>query len=62
MLPDLTPSNAFDDYRFISNTFKVCYLFDTSRANMSVDIPLLRTALLSLLDSTFQGRILSGEK
>jgi len=62
VLPDPTPGNSFDDFRTIRNTFKVSYGFDTSRAGLSVDIPLLRVALLSWLDPTLQGRILSGEK
>lgn len=62
VLPDPTPSNAFDDYRVIRNSFKLSYRFDTSRAEASVDIPLLRTALLALVDTTLQGRIISGEK
>lgn len=62
-LPDPTPSNVFDDYRVIRNVFGLSYVFDTnSRANTSVDIPLLRTALLALVDSTLQGRIIAGEK
>jgi hypothetical protein len=62
VLPDPTPSNSFDDYRVIKNTFKVTYKFDSTRAELSVDIPRLRTALLALLDTTFQGRVISGEK
>lgn len=62
VLPDPTPSDAFDAYRVIRNSFEVTYRFDSSRAEASVDIPLLRTALLAWLDSTLQGRIISGEK
>jgi uncharacterized protein (DUF2236 family) len=62
-LTDPTPSNVFDDYRDIRNTFGVSYGFDPqTRAEASVDIPRLRTALLSLVDTTFQGRLISGEK
>ena len=61
-VPDPTPSNVFDDYREIKNSFSLSYSFDTTRAEASVDIPLLRTALLALVDSTFQGRLISGEK
>jgi hypothetical protein len=60
-LPDPTPSNAFDAFRAVSNTFGVVYLFDPTRAGMLVDLPLLREALLDLLDSTFQSRIWGGE-
>jgi len=62
-LPDPTPANVFDDYREVRNSFGISYGFDTnSRAESSVDIPLLRTALLSFVDSTLQGRIIAGEK
>jgi len=61
-LPDPTPLNSFDDFRLIRNSFEIAYRFDVSRANLSVDMPLLRTALLAWLDPTLQGRILSGEK
>jgi hypothetical protein len=61
-LPDPTPSNVFDDYRDVRNTFGVFYGFDVSRANLSVDIPLLRTALLAFVDTALQNRILAGER
>jgi hypothetical protein len=61
-LPDATPSNAFDAYREIRNVFGLSYAFDSTRAEASVDIPLLRTALLAFVDSTLQGRIIAGEK
>lgn len=62
VLPDPTPGNSFDDYRFIRNSFGIAYEFDTSRAELSVDIPLLRTALLSFVDATMQNRLINGEK
>jgi len=62
VLPDPTPADVFDNYRFIRNTFSVSYSFDSTRAETSVDIPKLRTALLAWLDSTTQSRIISGEK
>jgi hypothetical protein len=62
ILPDPTPGDVFDDYRFIRNEFTLSYSFDSSRAGASVDIPRLRTALLSFVDSTLQGRLLGGEK
>jgi len=62
LIPDPTPTNAFDSFRPIRNAFGLSYVFDTTRAETSVDIPLLRTALLALVDSTFQGRIIAGEK
>jgi len=61
-LPDPTPTNVFDDYRMVRNGFGLSYSFDPTRAGLSVDLPLLRTALLSLVDSTLQGRLISGEK
>jgi len=62
-IPDPTPSNVFDNYREIWNTFGVTYGFDANtRANASVDLPLLRTALLSFVDATLQGRLIGGEK
>jgi hypothetical protein len=61
-IPDPTPSNVFDDYREIRNVFGLSYEFDLTRSETSVDIPLLRTALLAFVDSTLQGRIISGEQ
>jgi len=60
-MPDPTPAEVFDPYREIINAFSLGYQFDTTRAGLS-DIPLLRTALLALVDSTFQGRLINGEK
>jgi hypothetical protein len=60
-IPDPTPSDAFDAYRPIKNSFKLSYGFDLTRAEASVDIPLLRTALLNFVDSTMQNRVISGE-
>lgn len=62
VLPDPTPADAFDAYRVIRNSFGISYGFDLTRAETSVDIPLLRTALLALVDSTLQGRIIAGER
>lgn len=62
-IPDPTPSNVFDDYRAIRNEFTLSYSFDSNtRAEASVDIPRLRTALLNFVDSTLQGRLIAGEK
>jgi len=61
-LPDVTPLDAFDPYRSIKNSFTLVYEFDDSRAQTSVDIPLLRTALLALVDTTLQSRLIAGEK
>jgi len=62
-LPDPTPGDAFDAYRDIRNSFGFSFGFDAlTRAEASVDIPRLRTALDSLVTSTVLGRIISGEK
>jgi len=62
-LPDPTPSNVFDDYRFIYNTVGITYGFDAlTRAEASVDLPRLRTALLSFADATLMGRVVAGER
>jgi hypothetical protein len=60
-LPDPTPADVFDNYRDIINAVSIGYQFDTTRAGLS-DIPLLRTALLALVDTTFQSRVISEEK
>lgn len=60
--PDPTPSNSFDDYREISNQFGLSFVVDPNRSFTSQDIPLLRAALLALVDTTLQNRIINGEK
>jgi len=62
VLPDLTPTDVFDTYREIKNTFGYFYQFDSTRAGLSSDIGNIRTALDSFVTSTYQGRIISGEK
>jgi hypothetical protein len=62
-LPDPTPGDAFDAYRDIRNSFGFSYSFDArTRAETSVDVPRLRSALDALVDSTLQGRLIGGEK
>jgi hypothetical protein len=61
-LPDPTPADAFDAYRKVGNSFGIFYRFDRTRAETSVDVPLLRTALLAFVDTTIQGRLIAGEK
>lgn len=61
-LPDPTPGDAFDAYRTIRNSFGISYVFDTTRAGVTSDIPLLRTALLNFVDATIQSRIIAGER
>jgi hypothetical protein len=60
--PDPTPSDAFDPYRTIRNSFELCFSFDISRYEASTVLPLLRTALLAFVDTTLQGRLIAGEK
>jgi len=61
-LPDPTPGDAFDAFRMIRNSFGVTYGFDpVTRAQASVDLPLLRTAVLAVVDSTLMGRLIGGE-
>jgi hypothetical protein len=62
ILPDPTPSNVFDDFRRIANVFGLSYRFEPHRPETSVDLPRLRTALLALCDSSFEARIVGGEK
>lgn len=62
VLPDPTPSDVFDDFRRVSNTFGITYTVENPKgSDTAVDIPRLRTALLALVDSTLEGRILGGE-
>jgi len=60
-VPDPTPTDVFDPYRDVINGFSVGFRTDVTKASASSDIPLLRTALLALVDSTLQGRLISGE-
>lgn len=60
-IPDPTPADVFDSYRMIRNSFGISYSFDPTKAETSVDVPRLRTALLALVDSTFEGRLTGGE-
>lgn len=60
-IPDPTPADVFDNYRMIRNSFGISYSFDPTKAETSVDVPRLRTALLALVDSTFEGRLMGGE-
>ena len=61
-LPDPTPTNVFDDYRFLNNTFGYVLGFDPTKGEASVDIPRLRTALDSFATSTVINRLIAGEK
>lgn len=59
--PDPTPADVFDNYRRIPVRFGLVYETDPN-GFFSEDIPSIRTALLTLVDATLQGRILAGEK
>jgi hypothetical protein len=61
-VPDPTPTDVFDPYRDIVNGFSIGLRTDVTLSSASTDIPLLRTALLALVDSTLQGRLIGGEK
>lgn len=60
-VPDPTPLDG-NPNRQIINSFGLTIGFDApSREQASVDVPLLRTAVLALVDSTFQSRLIQGE-
>lgn len=61
-LPDPTPVNVFDDYRWIHNRFGYVISYDSTRAETSVDLPRLRTALDSFVSSTVLNRLIAREK
>lgn len=62
-IPDPTPSDPFDPFRSEANAFSIGYSTDLATHNQaSTDHPLLRSALLALVDSTFYGRLISGER
>lgn len=60
-IPDPTPSDVFDPYRDIFTGFAIEYIFDPSRAEVD-DLPDLRTALLALVNTGFETRLIGGEK
>lgn len=45
----------------LPNYVGIVYITNSSLWNTSVDVPLLRTALLSFVDSTLAGRLIGGE-
>lgn len=62
-LPDPTPADVFNDYRSIANRFGYVIGFDPStRAESSVDVPRLRTALDSFVSGAVLTRLIAGEK
>jgi len=44
-----------------SNRVGICYEVNSLRYGTAVDVPLLRTAVLALVDATFQSRLIAGE-
>jgi hypothetical protein len=58
--PD-TDSDPFNSKAAPPNLFGLLYQFPEMEINTSVDIPRLRTALLALVDSTLEGRLINGE-
>jgi hypothetical protein len=62
VLPDPTPANVFDDFRRITNTFGFVISFDPTRAEASDNLPKLRTALDSFVNSTMLNRLIAGER
>jgi hypothetical protein len=62
VLPDPTPADVFNDYRYVHNTFGFVYGFDPIRAETLVDVPRLRAALDAYVTPTLQGRLIAGEK
>jgi len=61
-VPDPTTADIFRRIRSIRNGFTVGYQFDSTLEQAAVDIPRLRATVLALVDSTFEGRIRTGEK
>jgi len=61
-VPDPTPTDIFDPYREVENSFGIFYRYDLTRGNAGIDLPLLRAALLSLVNSGFETRLIGGEK
>lgn len=49
------------DWRPLPNRFGVIYEVNPLKFNTSTDIPLIRSALLSFVDSTMQNRLIAGE-
>jgi len=57
--PDTDTTNVWTgDF---SNSVGLVFGVNPARANTAVDLPLIRAALLSLVDTTLQGRIIGGE-
>lgn len=62
-IPDPTPANVFDDYRWLTNRFGYVISFDPkTRAEASDNLPKLRSALNSFVDSAMLNRLVAGER
>jgi len=61
-LPDPTSGNVFDDYRDVTNSFGIVIAFDPTRSEASDNLPKLRTALDSFVNSAMLNRLIAGEK
>jgi len=59
--PDPTPADVFDNYSRLPNRFEMAFATNSYRAGSATDLPLLRTALQALVDSSFQTRLVGGE-
>jgi hypothetical protein len=56
------PDDPFTgNYRRLPNSFGLTYTVNDLNYATSTDIPLLRTALLALVDTTLQGRLIARE-
>lgn len=60
--PDPTPDPFSGGPGSVPNRVGLVYEVNPNRFYSTSEIPLLRTALLSLVDSTFQSRLIAGEK
>jgi hypothetical protein len=54
-------ANPHTGTRIVPNRFGVVYEVNTSRYDTETDIPLLRTALLSFVDTSTQSKLIAGE-
>jgi len=59
MAPETDVNTTWSGY--FSNAVGLTFIINPAGANVSVDIPLIRAALLSLCDTTLQGRLIAGE-
>jgi len=61
-VPDPTPADVFNTFRVVRNSVGITYGFDAlTRAQIAVDAPLLRTAVLALGSAAFMSRVVAGE-